>query len=67
MNEHPSKSNGEKDLGVVDKEVEIWKSPPTPKEEEKLQLHDQAHNYIYETLDPKVLKSIKDMGMAHKV
>ena len=29
---------------------------PTPREEEKLQLNDQALNVIYEALDPKVFE-----------
>jgi hypothetical protein len=34
---------------------------PTPREEENLQLNDQALNVIYEALDPKIFESIKDL------
>ena len=37
------------------------------REEELLQLNDQALNVIYEALDTKVFKSIKDLEMAHHV
>jgi hypothetical protein len=40
---------------------------PTPREEENLQLNDQALNVIYGALDTKVFKSIKDLEMAHEV
>ena len=40
---------------------------PTPREEEKLQLNDQALNVIYEALDPKVFEWIKDLEFAFQV
>jgi hypothetical protein len=40
---------------------------PTPREEKKLQLNDQALNVIYEALDPKAFESIQDLEFAHEV
>lgn len=40
---------------------------PTLREEDNLQLNNQGLNVIYEALDPKVFKSIKDLEIASQV
>ena len=40
---------------------------PTPREEELLQLNDQALDMLYEVLDDKVFESIKDLEYAFQV
>jgi len=58
----------QKILGVVEEEfVVLDMKDTTPREEEYLQLNDQALNVIYEALDPKVLESIKDLEFAFQV
>jgi hypothetical protein len=54
-----------KNWGVVEEDfVVLDLKAPTPSEEQKLQLNDQSLNCIYEALDSKVFKSIKDLEMA---
>ena len=54
-----------KNWGVVEEDFVVPDlKAPTPSEEQKLQLNDQALNCIYEALDPKVFESIKDLEMA---
>jgi len=57
-----------KNWGIVEEDFVVPDlKAPTPGEEQKLQLNDQALNCIYEALDPKVFESIKNLEMAHKV
>jgi hypothetical protein len=51
----------------VEEFVVFYMKDPTPSEEEKLQLNGQTLNVIYETLDPKIFKTIKYLEFAHQV
>jgi len=45
--------------GVVEEFIVLDMKDPTPREEENLQLNDQAPNVIYEALDPKISSQSK--------
>jgi len=66
MSQH-IKSRGRKIWGVVENEFVVLDSKnPTPREEELLQLNDQALDILYEVLDDRVFESIKILNKLSK-